>query len=202
MGAAKVARECCAFTTPMLFFSRSFRIKVLFGFRPLIVSTTGSARIRGIRSAASDDKVVILKGMPNGKPVNLGWLLLDTETTASPTLSEKAGLDFLTRLVQVSDKFFHHLVNDNLEVRTSVQIDDETGAAKSGALFTYEAIPRGTVLGFEVAIDDRRANGVQVDDVNRLLKKAFHGLKLLGIGGMGTRGFGRIQLLGQNGEAG
>jgi CRISPR-associated protein Cmr4 len=115
---------------------------------------------------------------------------------------EKAGLDFLTRLVQVPDKLFHHLVNDNLEVRTSVQIDDETGAAKSGALFTYEAIPRGTVLGFEVAIDDRRANGVQVDDVNRLLKKAFHGLKLLGIGGMGTRGFGRIQLLSQNGEAG
>jgi CRISPR-associated protein Cmr4 len=154
-----------------------------------------------IKPTTNDDKLVILKGLPNGKPVNLGWLLLDADATSPPVLPEKAGLDFLTRLVLVSDKLFHHLVNDNLEVRTSVQIDDETGAAKSGALFTYEAIPRGTVLGFEVAIDDRRANGIQVDVVTRLIKKAFHGLKVLGIGGMGTRGFGRIEVLGQNGTA-
>jgi CRISPR-associated protein Cmr4 len=153
-----------------------------------------------IKPDANDDKVIIVKGLPGGKPVNLGWLLLDTDTTTSPTLPEKTGLDFLARLVLVSDKLFHHLVNDNLEVRTSVEIDDDTGAAKAGALFTYEAIPRGTVLGFEVAIDDRRGNGMELDDVNRLLHKAFHGLKLLGIGGMGTRGFGRIELLGRNGK--
>jgi CRISPR-associated protein Cmr4 len=27
----------------------------------------------GVHAVASDDKVVILKGLPNGKPVNLGW---------------------------------------------------------------------------------------------------------------------------------
>jgi len=155
----------------------------------------------GIKPATNDDKVIILRGLPNDKPVNLGWLLLETDTTASPVTSEQSSLQFVTRLVLVSDKLFHHLVNDNLEVRTSVRIDDTTGAAKSGQLFTYEAIPRGTVLGFEVAIDDRRGNGIQVDDVNRLLEKAFHGLKLLGIGGMGTRGFGRIELLRENGKA-
>jgi CRISPR-associated protein Cmr4 len=154
-----------------------------------------------IKSGADDDKVVILKGMPNGKPVNLGWLLLEADATSPPVLPNKAGLDFLSRLVLVSDKLFHHLVNDNLEVRTSVEIDDKTGAAKSTALFTYEAIPRGTVLGFELAIDDRRANGIQANAVTGLLRKAFHGLKLLGIGGMGTRGFGRIEVLGQNGRA-
>ncbi len=155
----------------------------------------------GIKPVTNDDKVVILKGLPNDKPVNLGWLLLETDTAASPGTSEQSALQFVTRLVLVSDKLFYHLVNDNLEVRTSVKIDDETGAAESGALFTYEAIPRGTVLGFEVAIDDRRGNHIKLDDVKTLLCKAFHGLKLLGVGGMGTRGFGRIELLGENGKA-
>jgi CRISPR-associated protein Cmr4 len=153
-----------------------------------------------IKPATNEDKVVIVRGLPSDRAVNLGWLLLDTETTASPTLPQTPALEFLTRLVLSADKLFHHLVNDNLEVRTSVQIDDETGAAKSGALFTYEAIPRGTVLGFEVAIDDRRAHGIQRADVDRLLQKAFQALKLLGIGGMGTRGFGRMEVLNQNEE--
>src|ERR1700683_1391389 len=82
-----------------------------------------------IKQDVNQNKVIIVKGLPGGKPVNLGWLLLDTETTTSPTLPEKTGLDFLARLVLVSDKLFHHLVNDNLEVRTSVEIDDDTGAA-------------------------------------------------------------------------
>lgn len=154
-----------------------------------------------INTATNDDKVVIMKGQFNAKAVNLGWLMLEVDLTSRPVLPEKAGLDFCTRLVLVSDKLFHHLVNDNLEVRTSVQIDDETGAAKSGALFTYEAIPRGTLLGFEMAIDDRRANGIQDQAVRELLRKAFGGLKVLGIGGMGTRGFGRIEVLDENGDA-
>jgi CRISPR-associated protein Cmr4 len=46
--------------------------------------------------------------------------------------------------------YFGTLVNDNMEVRTLVSIDPETGAAKDTALFTYEAIPRGALLWFEV----------------------------------------------------
>jgi CRISPR-associated protein Cmr4 len=92
-------------------------------------------------------------------------------------------------------------VNDHLEVRTSVEIDDETGAAKTGHLFTYEAIPRGTVLGFEIAFDARRGNGTRKEGVLRMLERAFQGLKLLGMGGMGTRGFGRIEILPQKEEA-
>ena len=48
----------------------------------------------------------------------------------------------------VSDKLFSHIVNDNLEVLTSLRIDPETGSAAEGALFTYEAIPRVTILLF------------------------------------------------------
>ncbi len=153
-----------------------------------------------IAGPAQDDRVVVLKGLPNSRPVNLGWLLLEVDASQPNGLPDRPDLPFLTRLAVVSEKLFHHLVNDHLEVRTSVEIDDETGAAKSGHLFTYEAIPRGTVLGFEIAVDARRGNGTQEEDVLRMLKRAFQGLKLLGMGGMGTRGFGRIEILPQKEE--
>jgi CRISPR-associated protein Cmr4 len=101
----------------------------------------------------------------------------------------------VNRLVAVSDKLFHHLVNDHLEVRTSVKIDDATGAAEAGALFTYEAIPRGTILRLEIYIDRRRGIDCEPDKIDRMLTHCFTGLKLLGVGGMGTRGFGRLEVL-------
>jgi CRISPR-associated protein Cmr4 len=154
-----------------------------------------------IGGPTQDDRVVVLKGLQDNRPVNLGWLLLEVDASQPKRLPDRPDLPFLTRLAVVSEKLFHHLVNDHLEVRTSVEIDDETGAAKTGHLFTYEAIPRGTVLGFEIAFDARRGNGTRKEDVLRMLARAFQGLKLLGIGGMGTRGFGRIEVLPQKGEA-
>lgn len=153
-----------------------------------------------ITGPVQDDRVVVLRGLPKDRPVNLGWLLLEVDAPHNG-VPDRPDMPFLTRLAVVSEKLFHHLVNDHLEVRTSVEIDDETGAAKSGHLFTYEAIPRGTVLGFELAIDARRGNGIRREDVLRLLGQAFQGLKLLGMGGMGTRGFGRIEVLPQKEEA-
>lgn len=153
-----------------------------------------------ISGPVQDDRVVVLKGLPKDRPINLGWLLLEVDAPHNG-VPDRPDMPFLTRLAVVSEKLFHHLVNDHLEVRTSVEIDDETGAAKSGHLFTYEAIPRGTVLGFELAIDARRGNGIRREDVLRLLGQAFQGLKLLGMGGMGTRGFGRIEVLPQKEEA-
>lgn len=143
-----------------------------------------------------ENKVLGLKGLNGSKPVHLGWLLLETEAAHGngTTVRLMPSLAFVKRLVLVSDKLFHHLVNDHLEVRTSVSIDDKTGAAKSGALFTYEAMPRGTVLGFEVAIDSRRGAGISDQEVRKLLTRAFDTLKLLGVGGMGTRGFGRLEV--------
>jgi CRISPR-associated protein Cmr4 len=144
-----------------------------------------------------ENKVLALKGLDGGKPVHLGWLLLETEAVQGATTAVRLpiALTFVKRLVLVSDKLFYHLVNDHLEVRTSVAIDDETGAAKGGFLFTYEAIPRGTVIGFEVAIDSRRGGTTTEEQTLQLLRKAFATLKLLGVGGMGTRGFGRIEVL-------
>jgi len=78
-------------------------------------------------------------------------------------------------------------VNSNLEVRTSVSINPETGAAEEGALFTYEAIPRATVLWLDVVVSDYRGefptqerleewetlfqNGTCTDEVKSRLQK-------------------------------
>ncbi len=141
----------------------------------------------------SEENVVPLKGLSGTSPVNLAWMLLQSDP-AKPVPLPAGISSFAHRVVAVSDKLFHHLVNDNLEVRTSVEIDDQTGAAKGGHLFTYEAIPRGTVLRMEIYIDDRRGN-TNYTAVEAMLKDCFAGLKLLGVGGMGTRGFGRIEIL-------
>ncbi len=144
-----------------------------------------------------DNTVLVLKGLDSTKPVHMGWLLLEAyRSNGTNDMQLPSSLSVIKRLVAVSDKLFHHLVNDNLEVRTSVEIQDDTGAAKDGALFTYEAIPRGTLIGFEVAVDTRRGKEISSEGVEKLLKKAFDSLKVLGVGGMGTRGFGRIEVLG------
>ncbi|MDD3632565.1 MAG: type III-B CRISPR module RAMP protein Cmr4 [Candidatus Cloacimonadaceae bacterium] len=143
----------------------------------------------------AEDKAYCIKGFDNSNPLNLGWLLLEIENNAKgkeiifpPKLN-----DFLVKIVVVSSKLFSHIVNDNLEVRTSVRIDPKTGTAVEGALFTFEAIPRGTILGFEIAVDSRK--GDNVNDIINLIENTFPYLKLLGLGGMGTRGFGRIEIL-------
>jgi CRISPR-associated protein Cmr4 len=138
-----------------------------------------------------------LRGVDGNKPVSLGWLLIPPRTKKETKQIEPLpeNLGFIKKLVMVSDKLFYHLVNDHLEVRTSVSIDETTGAAKKGALFTYEAIPRGTLLGFEIALDSRRGSAASEEDVKKLLQNAFQTLKFLGIGGMGTRGFGRLEVL-------
>jgi len=143
-----------------------------------------------------EDKAYALKGI-DPKPLNLGWLLLNVQNYDSGkeiTIPSKMK-EFLKKIVIVSDKLFSHLVNDNLEVRTSVRIDPNTGTAAQGALFTYEAISRGTVLGFEIIIDCRNDNN---NNILQLIENTFPFLELIGIGGLGTRGFGRVKILSQN----
>lgn len=141
-----------------------------------------------------EDKAYAIKGINSSEPLNIRWLLLETQniTEGKEIILPSELKDFLKRIVIVSDKLFSYIVNDNLEVRTSVRINPETGTAAEGALFTYEAIPRGTVFGFEVVIDKRKEN---VDNIESLIKATFPYLKLLGIGGLGTRGFGRVEIL-------
>ena len=160
------------------------------------------------------------------KPLNLGWLLLDVKSGMQITPSEQIDgwQEINNRIVLVTPKLLSQIVNSNLEVRTSVSIDAMTGAAEKGALFTYEAIPRAAWLFCDVIEDDyprfvgmtfpktdkqakREANGFTDNAGDPLSKKwerpldvVATGLEIaefLGVGGMGTRGFGRIKTTGQ-----
>src|SRR5208282_214039 len=99
--------------------------------------------------------------------LDLGWLCLKNQKNpldrkqwtflacvqdgvGSPASLPQPSTNSFARSVLVPDELFGTLVNDNLEVRTLVSIDPETGAAEDGALFTYEAIPRSTLLWFDV----------------------------------------------------
>ncbi|MGQ9712921.1 MAG: RAMP superfamily CRISPR-associated protein [Desulfotomaculales bacterium] len=155
-----------------------------------------------------DGQVRVASGVKAEGRLNLGWLMLGV---AGDDFSLGGKLDevpreICNRAVLVSSKMFGHIVNDNLEVRTSVSIDPQTGAATEGALFTYEALPRGSVLAFDVVVSDPAfysINGRKPlrDDGGRekIVETVRKGLKLfelLGVGGMGTRGLGRLRVLG------
>ena len=151
--------------------------------------------------------------------LNLGWLMVNVGGKATVTVPNKwkdearwKAVD--ERIVLVQDALFSQVVNSNLEVRTSVAIDPERGAAEDKALFTYEALPRTTFLTAEIVLDDYRdgANGrpfpknttaknnpLPGGSWSGPLDVAKAGLRMiewLGVGGMGTRGFGRMATIG------
>lgn len=177
----------------------------------------------------TDDQVTTSLDWNN--ELNLGWLLFSstgglkiTPPTNVQSCAEWQAI--MGRIVLVTTKLFAQIVNSNLEVRTSVSISPETGAAEQGALFTYEALPRATWLWSDVIEDDYKIHnksspqvfpitkqykaekvGEQTQHVDntgeplgetwdRPLDVVRAGIKLieyLGVGGMGTRGFGRMR---------
>ena len=133
-----------------------------------------------------------------GKKLNLGWLYLpcDKQEVDFPKDAEGTPDDIRNRLVVAPEYLFPEIVNNNLEVRTSVSIDFETGAAKPGALFTYEAIPRATLLAFDVVVDAYRCTeDISAEKVWGIIELGMERFQLLGLGGMNTRGFGRLKVL-------
>ncbi len=155
--------------------------------------------------------------------LNLGWLVLRAgNKIETESCDDVFGLNadnqwqqLQSRIVLVPETLFSHLVNTNLEVRTSVAIDPERGAAEDKALFTYEALPRTAILAADVVVDDyRKAENERPFPVKATYKNSAllgkhqwnnpfdvldSGLCLiewLGVGGMGTRGFGRLSIWG------
>ena len=149
--------------------------------------------------------------------INLGWLYLPYKIENNGSLKNniqeilenlKFKVSFsLKDIIIVPDSLFSHIVNSNLEVRTSVSIDPITGAAKEGALFTSEAIPRGTIFYGNIRIFDKSIfeeieNKLKPlpdkDKLSNALKDSKHYYETLGIGGMTTRGFGRLKITSPN----
>ena len=186
---------------------------------PLWVTSPEQLRIAGIDadlSGVTDSVLYCAQG--NTPPINLGWLLLKRKELSGydkikDAISKKnSGIpNYITdRFGILPDKLFSHVVNSNLEVRTSVSIKPETGAAEEGALFSYEALPRSTILIWTITCRnpmhfkisgkniDAQINGANIDSpdqIQEVTKKAHPFLEHLGIGGMGTRGMGRLRVL-------
>jgi CRISPR-associated protein Cmr4 len=122
---------------------------------------------------------------------NLGWLLLKAEQKKIPLPN---GIDesIKKNLVLVHEDLFPSIVNANLETRTSVSMDFETGAGAEGLLFTYEATPRGTIFLGQVDFDTNRFPELDLSAFD-LVERSLNLACQLGIGGMATRGFGRMQ---------
>jgi CRISPR-associated protein Cmr4 len=189
---------------------------------PIWVSTRERLEEAGFEAtkAPEKDEEICLTWNHTGR-LNLGWLMLDVAEQISVTppqksnwANEKEWKAISGRIVLVSENLFSHIVNSNLEVRTSVSIDPRTGAAADKALFTYESLPRATFLTAEVVLDEYEAENrprpFPVEKINTgkpLLKGIWQGpldvvktglkmMEFLGVGGMGTRGFGRIRVVG------
>ena len=148
------------------------------------------------------DKVLLNFDLPgSGSRINLGWLYMPYSKEPSLKLPSEAvtngyGTEISSRLVCVPQWLFPELVNSNLEVRTSVSIDFETGAADSGKLFTYEAIPRATLVSFDVVVDTLRCNDEWMEEeVKKIVDRGLKLFESMGLGGMNTRGFGRMKIL-------
>ncbi len=190
---------------------------------PVWVSTLARLRdagftVNGVPAKWDADNVLLTWNRTD--PLNLGWLMVKVAGQIRITAPVAWAKDDRWTAVQhriavVQDALFSQVVNSNLEVRTSVSIKPDTGAAEEGALFTYEALPRATFLTTEVVLDDYRevfpadkcASGT-TDKGNPLPRGKWEGpldvvkaglrmMEWLGVGGMGTRGFGRIAIVGE-----
>lgn len=145
----------------------------------------------------SIDGNTIITSKGDEKYLNLGWLNL--EVSGKHNLQESDLQDSnlkLEDIVIVPDSLISQIINSNLEVRTSVSIDPITGAAKERALFTSEAIPRGTIFCGELRGFQRDNNLPNLENVFQALEDSKQYYESLGIGGMTTRGFGRMKILG------
>jgi CRISPR-associated protein Cmr4 len=182
---------------------------------PMALQTSGIAEHLGVDDLFKEDEGVVYCGSAEKIPdyLNIGWLYLKVNGDGNnrfkelPRHLEKIGAIppyIVSRICVVSDALFPHIVNSNLEVRTSVAINPATGAAEDGALFTYEALPRSTVLSWEIVcrnpkhfkIDKKEITAVKSPEkIKDTIKEAFPYLEYLGIGGMGSRGMGRLRVL-------
>ncbi|HEW92808.1 MAG TPA: type III-B CRISPR module RAMP protein Cmr4 [Thermotogaceae bacterium] len=185
----------------ILLFPVSTRLGPAWVTAPMILNEFGDSL--GDTNTPAKDKIIVGSEFAAESSLNLGWLNLpiDTNKTCPSIGLDSLGKDkkelISGRVVVVPDNLIAQIINSNLEVRTSVSIDPRTGAGKDGALFTSEAIPRSTILWFEMNINNPNYFGygdLTIDDVKSAIKSGFDLFETLGIGGMVTRGFGRLKI--------
>jgi len=161
-----------------------------------------------IKDNLDDNEKVITSLNINGEKINLSWLQFEIIPGQDIKLKEKYSNENIIveeiedRIIVVSDKVFSRLVNSNLEVRTSVAINPVTGTAEDQALFTYEAIPRTTIFEFSIIFqnleyyfENQNKNDIDNNSIKETVTDGINLFEVLGIGGMTTKGFGRVEAM-------
>ena len=177
----------------------AFPVATMYG--PAWVTTAGILGELGVMVAEPDADSLKTSFDIQGGKLNLGWLYLSATKDTAVTLPDAVGtspqvIHIKNRLVVAPEYLFSDIVNNNLEIRTSVAIDFKTGAAKKGALFTYEAIPRATLLAFDIVVDTNRCpDDYPANKVHETVELGLSLFEVLGLGGMNTRGFGRMKVI-------
>lgn len=188
---------------------------VYTSYGPRWVTSPSLCRAAGLDDVEEPEDGKVLVSGPTGgqKSINLNWLNFEarpwqkdlSKTNVFHDLLNGEKLlpeDFFKNIVIVPDDLVSQIINANLETRTSVAIDPMTGTAKDGALFTSEAIPRGTIFYGTVRIEKHPlgepSDRKDVEDALKYSKKYF---ETMGIGGMVTRGFGRVKIIWSGGES-
>ena len=132
-----------------------FPVYSMFG--PVWITTSERLKESGLMYSSPEpdnDRAIWSNNLTNENYINLGWLMIEGKSDSFTLNDNLIPQEIKDRIVIVSERLFTHIVNSNLEVRTSVSIRPETGAAEEGALFTYEAIPRSTILWLDVVEND------------------------------------------------
>jgi CRISPR-associated protein Cmr4 len=157
--------------------------------------------LQNIESSQGEQVFVIIneEGNKGENTINLGWLNLSyiiKNYQIADELPDDIKKYIQNKIVLVPDDLISHIINSNLEVRTSVSIDPLTGASKQGALFTSEAIPRGTIFYGDIRLMERPVSNdmPSLSQVEAMIKDASKYYESFGIGGMVTRGFGRMKV--------
>ncbi len=183
----------------ILFFPVSTRFGVRWVTSPDILRFAGFD-VENIDEKTLEGGVVVSREAVEEGFLNLGWINLKVREKEDFTKLDCMGSEIKeliqNKIVLVPDSIISQIINANLEVRTSVSINPLTGAAKEGALFTSEAIPRGTIFSSDIRIMDRLVDGevLSISLIEEALKDSKIYYENFGIGGMATRGFGRLKI--------
>ncbi len=183
-----------------------FPTRSMYG--PIFITTKDRLEADGIQISVNGSPPFSVRSEWDGKQINIGWQLI--QTLGHGTI---AGDDFRRfpqrvqeRTIVVAEDDFGMIVNGNLEIRTSVAINPKTGTAQEHALFTYEAIPRDTIFAMEVVEDNYRTDMKNYFPAQKngtswwerpieVFEAGLREVAKRGIGGMGTRGFGRFTVI-------
>lgn len=99
----------------------------------------------------------------------------------------------VSKTVLLDEKNFYRLVETCLERRTCNRVDQDTGTVANGALFSYEALPRASLLCSRIFAEKSLPSAVDgFASPLEVCKLAKEGFARMGIGGMQTRGLGSL----------